>query len=167
MVKIIGGDDMCAVLKLGRQLTSAVAKDALFKSFLLISTMAASAQGNAILFDAVSDTAFQFNAQVNPRATTLSTASGANAPVLVPTPMPVSGDFDFDGNVDGRDFLLWQRGESPTPLSAGDLTHWRENYGIGPPLTAADLSVPEPSTWVLMSVIASGGNLARQRRVAL
>ena len=23
------------------------------------------------------------------------------------------GDFDFDGDVDGRDFLMWQRGESP------------------------------------------------------
>ena len=26
---------------------------------------------------------------------------------------PVSGDFDEDGDVDGADFLAWQRGESP------------------------------------------------------
>src|SRR5262245_39274161 len=39
------------------------------------------------------------------------------------------GDFDGDGDVDGRDFLVWQRGGSPNPLSAGDLAQWQANYG--------------------------------------
>jgi hypothetical protein len=39
------------------------------------------------------------------------------------------GDFDGNGNVDGRDFLAWQRGGSPTPLSSSDLADWQENYG--------------------------------------
>mgnify|MGYP001461361420 CR=1 FL=1 len=65
----------------------------------------------------------------------------------------VSGDFDLDGDVDGRDFLAWQRGESPNgtpggPVSAGDLTDWQANYGF-PPLTAASTAVPEPMGLVL------------------
>jgi hypothetical protein len=37
---------------------------------------------------------------------------------------PPSGDFDGDGDVDGRDFLLWQRNQS-----LGSLTDWQEQYG--------------------------------------
>jgi hypothetical protein len=44
------------------------------------------------------------------------------------------GDFDSDGDVDGRDFLRWQRGQSTTPLSSGDLADWRNNYGTSSPL---------------------------------
>jgi|GEM_PF-1645102 len=39
------------------------------------------------------------------------------------------GDFDFDRDVDGEDFLKWQRGESPSPLSQSDLADWEANYG--------------------------------------
>ena len=39
------------------------------------------------------------------------------------------GNFDGDGDVDGRDFLIWQRGGSPTAGSAEDLTAWQTNYG--------------------------------------
>jgi hypothetical protein len=35
------------------------------------------------------------------------------------------GNFDGDGDVDGRDFLVWQRGAA----SATDLAAWQENYG--------------------------------------
>jgi hypothetical protein len=58
------------------------------------------------------------------------------------------GDFDQDGDVDGRDFLLWQRGGSPNPFSAGDLADWQTNYGF-PPLTAVSTAVPEPAGLVL------------------
>ncbi len=51
------------------------------------------------------------------------------------------GDFDNDGDVDGRDFLAWQRGESPDPLSAGDLADWQLNYGTS---GLSAISVPEP-----------------------
>jgi hypothetical protein len=46
------------------------------------------------------------------------------------------GDFDNDGDVDGFDFLKWQRGESPNPLSAEDLADWEVNYGTVAPLIA-------------------------------
>ena len=32
---------------------------------------------------------------------------------------------DLDRMVDGSDFLKWQRGESPIPLSASDLVAWQ------------------------------------------
>jgi hypothetical protein len=62
------------------------------------------------------------------------------------------GDFDNDGDVDGRDFLTWQRGGSPTPLSASDLAAWQVNYGSGG-LTAnvSAASVPEPSAVLLFA----------------
>jgi T5SS/PEP-CTERM-associated repeat protein len=61
----------------------------------------------------------------------------------------LTGDFDNDGDVDGRDFLVWQRGGSPSPLSAGDLADWQGNYGVGS-LAAASVAVPEPHCAVLM-----------------
>jgi hypothetical protein len=48
-------------------------------------------------------------------------------------PPALDGDFDLDDDVDGDDFLLWQRGGSPNPLSASDLTEWETNYGLGLP----------------------------------
>ena len=42
---------------------------------------------------------------------------------------PIAGDFNNNGVVDGADFLIWQRGESPNPLSQTDLADWEANYG--------------------------------------
>lgn len=64
----------------------------------------------------------------------------------------IDGDFDGDGNVDGHDFLLWQRGESPSPLSSSDLSLWQTNYGVTPELVAASSTVPEPTTLLLLSL---------------
>jgi hypothetical protein len=62
-------------------------------------------------------------------------------------PDEVTGDFDADDDVDGRDFLAWQRGNSPNPLSASDLADWQGNYGFG--TLAATTAVPEPSCLAL------------------
>jgi hypothetical protein len=67
-------------------------------------------------------------------------------------PPPQAGDFDEDGDVDGRDFLAWQRGDSPNPLSASDLSDWQTNYGFG--TLAATTAVPEPSCFVLLLGVA-------------
>jgi hypothetical protein len=53
------------------------------------------------------------------------------------------GDFDYDGDADGTDFLVWQRGQSPNPMSAAELADWQAHFGE--PLPAA--SAPEPSTY--------------------
>jgi hypothetical protein len=52
----------------------------------------------------------------------------------------VTGDFDGDGDVDGRDFMIWQRGGSPAPLSSNDLTDWQGNYGAVAPLVVEEVS---------------------------
>jgi hypothetical protein len=68
----------------------------------------------------------------------------------------VTGDFDNDGDVDGRDFLAWQRGESPNGVgSISDLTAWQANYG-SPALSAATARmVPEPMASCSLSSILS------------
>ncbi|MDZ4656075.1 MAG: hypothetical protein SH868_00710 [Bythopirellula sp.] len=71
------------------------------------------------------------------------------------------GDFDGDGDVDGRDFLLWQRGGSPTAFSPADLQDWQTNYGAGG--LAAFAAVPEPSSVVFVSACLIG-LLTRRRR---
>lgn len=84
-------------------------------------------------------------------------------PYAVEPPSP-SGDFDGDGDVDGRDFLLWQRGYgTPAPnatpfdgdadgdqdVDGDDLEIWQGQYGLGTfaalgsPLSALD--TPETS----------------------
>ena len=76
---------------------------------------------------------------------------------------PGGGDFDGDGDVDGADFLAWQRGESPDPLSATDLQNWEASYGGGSSIAAATAAVPEPSSSVLVLIVLVGGALARNR----
>lgn len=58
---------------------------------------------------------------------------------------PDSADFDADGDVDGRDFLGWQR----IP-GIGNLSAWQTDYGVNP--VSAVAAVPEPS--MLASLIA-------------
>jgi hypothetical protein len=64
-----------------------------------------------------------------------------------------AGDFDGDGRVDGRDFLVWQRGGSPSPLSSGDLAAWRSNFGAGGAAAVA-AAVPGPTALALGLVVS-------------
>jgi hypothetical protein len=97
-----------------------------------------------------------------------------NAFAQNPIAAPVSGDADFDGdgNVDGRDFLAWQRGFGLTSgalpeqgdangdgaVNAADLDFWSAQYG-SEPLSALRLppsalnSIPEPSTGLLIPFV--------------
>ena len=72
-------------------------------------------------------------------------------------PIAASADFDTDGDIDGADFLAWQRGfgtASPThsegdadndnDVDATDLGIWQTNYGGGTLLIAAATSGPSP-----------------------
>jgi hypothetical protein len=54
----------------------------------------------------------------------------------------------LSANICGRDFLIWQRGGSPTALSASDLADWQANYGNGS--LAASVAVSEPTAWLLL-----------------
>ncbi len=61
-----------------------------------------------------------------------------------------AGDFDNDGDVDGADFLVWQRGLG-TIFTATDLNDWKANYGTGASSALASAtSVPEPTSALLI-----------------
>ena len=67
-------------------------------------------------------------------------------------------NFDGDNDIDGADFLTWQRNfgtgtlpsqgdaENGGDVDSKDLTAWESQYGGTPPLAAAAASVPEPSS---------------------
>jgi T5SS/PEP-CTERM-associated repeat protein len=79
--------------------------------------------------------------------------------------LPITpGDFDFDGDVDGRDFLVWQRGGSPTPLSAADLADWRTNFEVGS--STAAIAAPEPNSASGCVIVMWACVNARRRSVA-
>jgi hypothetical protein len=100
----------------------------------------------------------------------------------------LAGDFDGDGDVDGNDFLLWQRGLGTTPLMAGaahgdadgdrdvdgaDLGLWSGNFGQGggESAAAAAVAVVAPvltdDEWILDGAGAASRveKMARQRAV--
>ncbi|QEG37603.1 peptidoglycan-binding domain-containing protein [Bythopirellula goksoeyrii] len=58
------------------------------------------------------------------------------------------GDFNFDDQVDGRDFLVWQRGGSSSPHSGSDLALWQGHYNAS--LTASVVTVPEPGSGMML-----------------
>lgn len=82
------------------------------------------------------------------------------------------GDFDADGDVDGRDFLVWQR-----DTNVGDLADWQANYGAGAigaissyiaaaeSMNGGASPVPEPAGLVLalIGLMASACRKLRQR----
>jgi hypothetical protein len=58
----------------------------------------------------------------------------------------IPGDFDGDSDVDGRDFLIWQRN-----TSVGNLSDWQTNYGTGTGPLSAVTAVPEPGSLALLA----------------
>ena len=75
-----------------------------------------------------------------------------------------AGDFDLNFDVDGADFLKWQRGFGDI-YDANDLTNWSANYGSVASAIAAPASsaVPEPST-LLLGAMASIVGISLRRR---
>lgn len=82
----------------------------------------------------------------------LSVIAGTTAP----------GDFDNDGDVDGADFLAWQRGV-PGTYGAADLADWESNYGTTP-ASPANVSVPEPTGLALAACMAALAAAGMRRR---
>ena len=79
---------------------------------------------------------------------------------FVEAPTGFAGDFDGDGDVDGNDFLVWQRDPN-----VGSLTDWQADYGMSAPLSGASAApVPEPTSLALLSCLLL---LATSRRVAV
>lgn len=83
--------------------------------------------------------------------------------MLVPLTAP--GDFTADGRVDGSDFLAWQRGQSPNPLSVDDLNLWKANFGATAGATSAAIPEP-PSVTVGIVALIAGSAFGRRRLVS-
>lgn len=73
------------------------------------------------------------------------TFSGGDGNDLVLYTTELPGNYDGDGDVDGADFLAWQR----TDGSTGELADWQTNYGITSNPPEAATSVPEPSSLLI------------------
>jgi len=81
--------------------------------------------------------------------------------------LALNADSDSDGDVDGTDFLNWQRGfgaNDATSVAVGDfdfngfvdgldLETWEAQFGAGALLQTSSLAVPEPSVWS-MSILS-------------
>lgn len=85
---------------------------------------------------------------------------------FVAVPQTPNADFDNDGDVDGRDFLAWQRGYGITSgatraqgdanyngaVTVADLIVWQNSYALE--LTAA-ATIPEPGAFLLAATFAA------------
>ena len=74
----------------------------------------------------------------------------------------IAGDYNNDGIVDMRDYVVWRNGDSPNPNSTADYNTWRANFGshagAGSSL-GGSAAVPEPGclALVMVGLLAVGG----------
>ncbi len=96
------------------------------------------------------------------RAFTQPTAQGGTLGIRVASLPEQDGDFDNDNDVDGADFLVWQRDPN-----VGSLSVWEDTFGAPLSLAsslASTVAVPEPTTGtMLLGAMASVGLLMRRR----
>ena len=88
--------------------------------------------------------------------------SGTEASLVVnydTQPEPPPPDFDSDGDVDGADFLKWQRDDG----SPENLARWHNNYSTADPLEGFT-SLPEPTTVALLLVLLTTHSMQRLPR---
>ena len=71
------------------------------------------------------------------------------------------GDYDRNGQVDGRDFLIWQRGGSPQAMSTSDLSEWSGHFSSVTSTILSSTAVPEP---IVMGWCAPAALLLLNRR---
>ncbi|MBN1853025.1 MAG: PEP-CTERM sorting domain-containing protein [Pirellulales bacterium] len=97
--------------------------------------------------------------------------------VPLPSTHAPDADFDGDGDVDGADFLIWQRGFGLTNqidnsngdadgsgiVDGVDLNEWKNQFGTGGAGGALVCQVPEPGSLMLLAGLAMGLGLYRWR----
>jgi hypothetical protein len=88
----------------------------------------------------------------------------------------VSADFDDDGDVDGRDFLAWQRGFGTTiganhsqgdadrdgDVDGDDLGVWQTNFAVS--ATTSAMAIPEPGTASFLMLLSTAAMITRPSR---
>lgn len=83
------------------------------------------------------------------------------AEVLDTSTLLLAGDFDADGDVDGRDFMAWQRGFGGS--QADDLADWQANFGASPGTLLNVQAIPEPGSLTMASLFLIGTVILRLR----
>jgi hypothetical protein len=112
------------IVRTGDSFGSSTVTNLFFNGTLLNAISSQSPDTSVSGFNASGELAFAFDL-----------ANGQSGVAIWSNSLP--GDFDSDGDVDGRDFLTWQRNPS-----VGNLVDWQNNYGTGS--LVASIAVPEP-----------------------
>ena len=77
--------------------------------------------------------------------------------------LPIYGDLVPDRNVNGFDFLAWQRGY-PTTYTIFDYWLWEDNFGAGAGLTSPGLAMSVPEPVGLFPLLLGSAALLRRRK---
>lgn len=99
-----------------------------------------------------------------------------NAMQIEANPLPLRGDYDNDGNVDGDDLAVWEGefGDVAAGLSADgdgdgdadgdDFLIWQQDFGASTPVVVTAAAVPEPAglALLLMGLVSLSGNSLRR-----
>lgn len=107
----------------------------------------------------------------------LATGAFVTGEVVEVTGVDISADFDGDLDVDGADFLVWQRGFGLTgqtnnsngdadgngTVNSLDLAEWQNQYGAGTPLASNATAIPEPISSSLLAIALVALNLGNRK----
>ncbi len=94
--------------------------------------------------------------------------------LLQVTSTDIPGDFDGDGDVDGDDLTEWQAAYGNGASGDADLDgdsdgqdflFWQRNYTGGTPLAPAATAVPEPGSFLLLTIALSLSRMRRPERL--
>jgi hypothetical protein len=122
-----------------------------------------------VVFGALTD------APLNAKDKRLVSSSSPEAHITVKAATAISSDFDRDGDVDGADFITWQRGLGTTEPAASraagdangdavvdgnDLSVWQSNFGVVGQSTISQ--APEPSVLAMVLAIIAAGFASRR-----
>jgi autotransporter-associated beta strand protein len=101
---------------------------------------------------------------------TSSLITGTGLLQVTTAPIPIAGDFDNDGDVDGDDLLVWQNNfgvgvngdaDDDGDTDGRDYIIWQRNF-TGSHSLAASAAVPEPSNFVLFVALVVAACLPRK-----
>ena len=122
-----------------------------------LSNQGETSSATSVVFGSTTDAALNANSQ------RLTNSATADATIVVSATAPQNANFNGDAFVDGRDFLIWQRGygiaggaslsqgdaNGDLAVNGADLAIWNQQYGTSGGLMAV-VPVPEPGLSTLI-----------------
>jgi hypothetical protein len=127
-----------------------------------------------LFIDGLAQTPGVYGAIGSGAANEIGEITGAGFLQVTSEPITENADFNGDGQVDGADFLVWQRGNGgpggatqgdangDSIVNGDDLAIWQSHYG-GTSAAQVAAAVPEPTTAAL-AVLPIGVLLAAKSR---